>query len=36
MLGVGGINGLTLWSVVLAVLGAVIVLAIYNAVSRRA
>jgi|SRR5579863_186644 uncharacterized membrane protein YeaQ/YmgE (transglycosylase-associated protein family) len=35
-LGLGGINGLTLWSVLLAVLGAVVVLAIYNAVTRRA
>jgi len=35
-LGVGGINGLTLWSVLLAVLGAVVVLLIYNAVARRA
>jgi uncharacterized membrane protein YeaQ/YmgE (transglycosylase-associated protein family) len=34
-LGVGGINGLTMWSVLLAVLGAVIVLLVYNAVSRR-
>ena len=34
-LGVGGINGLTLWSIVLSVLGAVIVLMIYNAVSGR-
>jgi uncharacterized membrane protein YeaQ/YmgE (transglycosylase-associated protein family) len=35
-LGVGGINGLTVWSVLLAVLGAVVVLVIYNAVTRRA
>jgi uncharacterized membrane protein YeaQ/YmgE (transglycosylase-associated protein family) len=35
-LGVGGINGLTIWSVLLAVFGAVIVLLIYNAVTRRA
>ena len=34
-LGVGGINGLTLWSIVLSVLGAVIVLWIYNAVAGR-
>ena len=35
-LGVGGVNGLTLWSILISVLGAVIVLALYNAVSRRA
>jgi uncharacterized membrane protein YeaQ/YmgE (transglycosylase-associated protein family) len=35
-LGVGGIDGLTLWSILLSVLGAVVVLAIYNAVARRA
>ncbi len=35
-LGIGGINGLTVWSVLLAVLGAVVVLVIYNAVTRRA
>jgi uncharacterized membrane protein YeaQ/YmgE (transglycosylase-associated protein family) len=36
MLGIGGINGLTVWSVLLSVLGAVIVLIAYNAVARRA
>ena len=35
-LGLGGIDGFSLWSILLAVLGAVVVLAIYNAVSRRA
>jgi len=35
-LGVGGINGLTLWSILLAVLGAVVVLWLYNMVARRA
>ncbi len=35
-LGVGGINGLTLWSIVLSVLGAVIVLVVYRAVASRA
>jgi uncharacterized membrane protein YeaQ/YmgE (transglycosylase-associated protein family) len=35
-LGVGGIDGLTLWSIVLSVLGAVVVLLIYRAVAVRA
>jgi uncharacterized membrane protein YeaQ/YmgE (transglycosylase-associated protein family) len=35
-LGIGGVDGLTLWSILLAVLGAIIVLWLYNAVSRRA
>jgi uncharacterized membrane protein YeaQ/YmgE (transglycosylase-associated protein family) len=35
-LGLGGVNGLNLWSLLLAVIGAVIVLLIYNAVARRA
>jgi uncharacterized membrane protein YeaQ/YmgE (transglycosylase-associated protein family) len=35
-LGLGGVNGLNLWSLLLAVVGAVIVLLIYNAVARRA
>jgi len=35
-LGVGGINGLTLWSILLAVLGAVVVLWIYRTVASRA
>jgi uncharacterized membrane protein YeaQ/YmgE (transglycosylase-associated protein family) len=35
-LGVGGINGLTLWSILLSVLGAVVVLWIYNMAARRA
>jgi uncharacterized membrane protein YeaQ/YmgE (transglycosylase-associated protein family) len=35
-LGVGGINGLTLWSILLSVLGAIVVLWIYNMVARRA
>jgi uncharacterized membrane protein YeaQ/YmgE (transglycosylase-associated protein family) len=34
-LGVGGINGLTLWSIVLSVLGAVIVLWLYSMVAGR-
>ena len=34
-LGVGGVNGLTLWSIVLSVLGAVVVLYIYRAVAGR-
>jgi uncharacterized membrane protein YeaQ/YmgE (transglycosylase-associated protein family) len=35
-LGLGGVNGLNLWSILLAVIGAVVVLLVYNAVSRRA
>jgi uncharacterized membrane protein YeaQ/YmgE (transglycosylase-associated protein family) len=35
-LGLGGIDGFSLWSILLAVVGAVIVLMIYNAVARRA
>jgi uncharacterized membrane protein YeaQ/YmgE (transglycosylase-associated protein family) len=35
-LGIGGVDGLTLWSILLSVLGAIIVLWLYNAVSRRA
>ncbi len=35
-LGLGGVSGLNLWSLLLAVIGAVIVLLIYNAVARRA
>lgn len=35
-LGLGGVNGVNLWSILLAVVGAVIVLLVYNAVSRRA
>ena len=35
-LGVGGINGLTLWSILISVLGAVVVLWLYNTVARRA
>jgi len=35
-LGVGGIDGLSLWSIVLSVLGAVIVLLVYRAVATRA
>ena len=35
-LGLGGINGLTLWSILLSVLGAVVVLFIYRAVAGRA
>ena len=35
-LGLGGVNGFNLWSILLAVIGAVIVLVIYNAVARRA
>jgi uncharacterized membrane protein YeaQ/YmgE (transglycosylase-associated protein family) len=35
-LGLGGVNGLNLWSLLLALIGAVIVLLIYNAVARRA
>ncbi len=34
-LGLGGVNGLNLWSLLLAVVGAVVVLLIYNAVARR-
>lgn len=35
-LGLGGVSGFNLWSILLAVVGAVIVLLIYNAVTRRA
>ena len=35
-LGLGGVDGFNLWSILLAVVGAVIVLMIYNAVARRA
>jgi uncharacterized membrane protein YeaQ/YmgE (transglycosylase-associated protein family) len=35
-LGLGGIDGFSLWSILLAVVGAVIVLLLYNAVARRA
>ena len=35
-LGLGGVNGLNIWSILLAVVGAVIVLLVYNAVARRA
>ncbi len=35
-LGLGGVDGLNLWSILLSVGGAVVVLLIYNAVSRRA
>jgi len=35
-LGLGGVNGLNVSSILLAVVGAVIVLLVYNAVSRRA
>ena len=35
-LGLGGINGFGIWSILLSVLGAVIVLIGYNAVSNRA
>ena len=35
-LGYGGVSGLNLWSLLLAVVGAIIVLLIYNAVARRA
>jgi uncharacterized membrane protein YeaQ/YmgE (transglycosylase-associated protein family) len=35
-LGLGGIDGFSLWSILLAVIGAVIVLMLYNAVTRRA
>jgi len=35
-LGLGGLEGLSLWSVLLSVLGAVIVLLIYRAVASRA
>ena len=35
-LGLGGVDGFNLWSILLAVIGAVIVLVIYNAVARRA
>jgi uncharacterized membrane protein YeaQ/YmgE (transglycosylase-associated protein family) len=35
-LGVGGVDGLNLWSILLAVLGAVVVLWIYRAVATRA
>jgi len=35
-LGLGGINGFSIWSILLAVLGAVVVLIGYNAVSNRA
>jgi uncharacterized membrane protein YeaQ/YmgE (transglycosylase-associated protein family) len=34
-LGLGGINGLTLWSIVLSVVGAVVVLWLYNALAGR-
>jgi uncharacterized membrane protein YeaQ/YmgE (transglycosylase-associated protein family) len=34
-LGLGGVDGFNLWSILLAVIGAVIVLVIYNAVARR-
>jgi len=34
-LGLGGVNGLNLWSLLLAIIGAVILLLIYNAVARR-
>ena len=35
-LGLGGIDGFSLWSILLAVVGAVLVLLLYNAVARRA
>ncbi len=35
-LGLGGLEGLSLWSIVLSVVGAVIVLVIYRAVTSRA
>lgn len=35
-IGVGGIDGLSLWSILLSVLGAVLVLIIYRAVAARA
>ncbi len=34
-LGYGGVNGLNLWSLVLAVVGAVIVLVAYRAIATR-
>ena len=35
-LGVGGLEGFRLWSILLSVLGAVIVLLVYRAVATRA
>ncbi len=35
-LGVGGLEGLSLWSILLSVLGAVLVLLVYRAVASRA
>ncbi len=35
-IGVGGLEGFSLWSILLAVLGAVIVLVLYRAVASRA
>ena len=35
-LGLGGIDGFSLWSILLSVLGAVVVLLIYNMAARRA
>ncbi|MBV8664577.1 MAG: GlsB/YeaQ/YmgE family stress response membrane protein [Hyphomicrobiales bacterium] len=35
-LGIGGVTGLNLYSIVLAIIGAIVVLLIYRAVSARA
>ncbi len=34
LFGIGGVNGLSLWSVIVATLGAVILLAVFRAIRR--